>query len=110
MIGDYYTGYREDSDNKNCKGYFYVKKGALESAEGLSEQEMEQKFGKNIKYENPSKFINKNGLGGGHINDFSYLLITSIYLFLHHSFIVGLVLFGCNFAIDCIKKLISLKK
>ena len=110
MIGDYYVGYREDSDNKNCGGYFYVKKGALESATGLSEQQIEQKFRKNIKYEDPSKFINKNGSGGDYINDFSYLLIMSIYLFLHYLFIVGLVLFGCNFIIDFIKKLISLKK
>lgn len=82
----------------------------MESATGLSEQQIEQKFRKNIKYEDPSKFINKNGSGGDYINDFSYLLIMSIYLFLHYLFIVGLVLFGCNFIIDFIKKLISLKK
>ena len=110
IIGGYYAGYRENSDNKNCKGYFYVKKGAPENRIGLSEQQIEQKFGKNIKYENPSKFINKNGSGGHYINDFSSLLIMSIYLFLYYLFVIGLILFGCDFAIDFIKKLISLKK
>ena len=59
MIKDYYIGYVTGENSESCKGYFYVRKSVPENLIGLTEKEIEEKFGKNIKYEDPSKFINK---------------------------------------------------
>ncbi|RRD40084.1 hypothetical protein EII29_04560 [Leptotrichia sp. OH3620_COT-345] len=94
IINDYYVGYIIGENNKKCKGYFYIKKDSYADEHlNLTEKEIEQKFGKNIKYTNPSKFLNKYGKFGNESIDFDNLVLSSILLVLFSSFVTMSIFF-----------------
>ena len=110
IIDDYYVGYITGENNKNCQGYFYIKKNTSEIYTALTEKEIEQRFGKKINYVNPSKFINRNGLGGNSNKDFEDLMVISIILLLFWSFVIGASAFILNVIIRIMEYRVGRKK
>ena len=101
LVGDYYIGYITGEKYINCKGYFYMKKGRKSSDYrlNLTENDIEQKFGKNIKYINPSKFINKYGKGGNYDTNFIDLITISVILTLFCFIVLWVVFRICELTI-----------
>ncbi|MDO5088630.1 MAG: hypothetical protein Q4D53_02485 [Leptotrichiaceae bacterium] len=99
MINNYYVGYLtgkfEDSDveednSRSCEGYFYVKKNSDENKIKVSEKEITEKFGKNIKYKNPSIFVDVHGGSGDYIDsEFMEFVFLCLIIGTIISFIVG---------------------
>ena len=110
IIDDYYVGYITGENNKSCQGYFYIKKNTSEIYTALTEKEIEQRFGKKINYVNPSKFINRNGLGGNSNKDFEDLMVISIILLLFWSFVIGASAFILNVIIRIMEYRVGRKK
>ena len=101
LVGDYYVGYITGEKDINCKGYFYMKKERKSSDYrlNLTENDIEQKFGKNIKYINSSKFINKYGKGGNYDTNFIDLITISVILTLFCFIVLWVVFRICELTI-----------
>lgn len=89
----YYIGYLEGGEGKECNKYFYINKlNSKNVAFGLDKKDIKEKFGNEIKYDDPYSILYKYK-SYIPVNDFNKLILIFKGIFLIFFIIIFIILF-----------------